>query len=48
MFCSLLKFLIEHAPEHLKARLQAIHDEHCGTVTVNSGDNGPPPGNNGG
>jgi len=47
MFCKLLAFLIEHAPtEALRAKLRAIYDEHCGTVTANDGGgggNGPPP-----
>jgi hypothetical protein len=50
MFCKLLEFLIEHAPtESIKAKLQAVYDEHCGGVTTQddggTGDPTPPPKN---
>jgi len=44
MFCTILQWLIDHAPsESIKAHLQAAYDEHCGgQVHTNDGGTGQP------
>jgi len=50
MFCKLLKFLIEHAPDGpVKDKLQEAYDLHCGGgVHTNDGGTGQPGGPGGG
>ena len=43
-FCELLRLALDHAPnDEARAALEAVRNAHCGVVTNDTGNDGPPP-----